>query len=184
MRQFTVDEYHSMIQTGILTENDRVELLEGWVLPKVPGNPRHDSALDQSQETLRNVLPPGWRLRVQSAITTPDSEPEPDIAVVQGPANRYRTRHPEPLDIGMLAEVSDSTLANDRGLKAQLYARAGIAVYWIINLVDNQVEVYTDPTGPDPSPHYRQRRDYRAGDTIALTVGGVPLAVTVADLLG
>ena len=184
VRRFTVDEYHRMIQTGILTEDDRVELLEGWIVPKMPHNPPHDSVLDQSQETLRNVLPPGWRLRIQSAITTPDSEPEPDIAVVQGPANRYRTRHPEPLDIGMLAEVSDSTLANDRGLKAQLYARAGIAVYWIINLVDNQVEVYTDPTGPDPSPHYRQRRDYRAGDTIALTVGGVPLAVTVADLLG
>ena len=184
VRRFTVDEYHRMIQTGILTEDDRVELLEGWIVPKMPHNPPHASVLDQSQETLRNVLPPGWRLRIQSAITTPDSEPEPDIAVVQGPANRYRTRHPEPLDIGMLAEVSDSTLANDRGLKAQLYARAGIAVYWIINLVDNQVEVYTDPTGPDPSPHYRQRQDYRAGDTIALTVGGVPLAVTVADLLG
>src|SRR5437762_12339480 len=171
VRRFTVDEYHRMIQTGILTEDDRVELLEGWIVPKMPHNPPHDSVLDQSQETLRSVLPPGWRLRIQSAITTPDSEPEPDIAIVQGPANRYRTRHPEPLDIAMLAEVSDSTLANDRGLKAQLYARAGIAVYWIINLVDNQVEVYTDPTGPDPAPRYRQRQDYRAGDTITLTVG-------------
>src|SRR5438552_1580477 len=158
MQRFTVDEYHRMIDGGILTEEDRVELLEGWIVAKMPQTPMHNSVLDRSYEILRNVLPVGWRVRVQSAITTPDSEPEPDLAVVEGPANRYRTRHPGPADIAALVEVSDSTLTHDRGPKGQLYARANIGVYWIINLVDMQVEVYTDPTGPDASPRYRQRQ--------------------------
>jgi Uma2 family endonuclease len=183
VRRFTVDEYHRMIHAGILTENDPVELLEGWIVPKMPHNPPHDSVLDQAQEVLRLALPAGWRVRVQSAITTADSEPEPDITVAPGPANRYRTQHPEPVDIALLVEVADSTLATDRGAKAQLYARARIGVYWIINLVDVQVEVYTDPTGPDPSPRYRQRQDYGVGDTIMLNVGATTVAVSVASLL-
>jgi Uma2 family endonuclease len=184
VRRFSVDEYHRMIQAGILTEEDQVELLEGLIVPKMPHNPPHDAVLDQAQETLRKVLPPGWRLRVQSAITTADSEPEPDIVVAPGPANRYRARHPEPADIAMLSEVSDSTLTYDRGPKATLYARAGIAVYWIINLVDMQVEVHTDPTGPDPAPCYRQQRIYRVGDAITMAIGSTTISVSVADLLG
>ncbi len=183
VRRFTVDEYHRMIQSGILTEDDRVELLEGWIVPKMPHNPPHDSVLDQVQEALLKALPQGWRVRVQSAITTADSEPEPDIVVAPGPASRYRTRHPGPADIVLLVEVADSTLANDRGMKAQLYARAGIVVYWIVNLVDAQVEVYTDPTGPDPSPRYRQRSDHHPGDSLTFPAGAAQVTVAVADLL-
>src|SRR5438093_733530 len=96
VRKFSVDEYHRMIQAAVLTEDDPVELLEGWIVPKMPRNTPHDVCLDKSQDALRAVLPAGWRLRVQSAITTPDSEPEPDLAVVPGTPERYLAHHPFP----------------------------------------------------------------------------------------
>src|SRR5262245_478373 len=94
MRRFSVREYHSMIDNGILTENDPVELLEGWIVSKMPHDPEHDSSIDKIAEALREILPKSWRIRVQSAITTGDSEPEPDITVARGPADRYDDRHP------------------------------------------------------------------------------------------
>ena len=160
VRKFTVDEYHQMIQAGILTENDSVELIEGWIVPKMPHNPPHDSTIDQARELLQAALPPGWRIRIQSAITTAESEPEPDIVVAPGPASRYAACHPEPHEIALVAEVADSSLSFDRGDKRLLYARAGIVCYWLINLVHRQVEVYTDPTGPATNPTYRQRTDF------------------------
>ena len=81
LRPFTVDEYERMIRAGILTKDDHVELLEGWIVPKMSRNPPHDVSLDKWQEALRNRLKPNWRVRLQSAITTSDSEPEPDIGM-------------------------------------------------------------------------------------------------------
>jgi Uma2 family endonuclease len=185
VRRFTVAEYHQMIQTGILNEEDHVELLEGWIVPKMARNPPHDSVLDQAQEVIRARLPQGWRLWVQSAITTADSEPEPDLAVVPGPASRYRTRHPEPPEVALVVEVAESTLAHDRLAKGRLYARAGLPLYWIVNLVDTQLEVYTDPTGPDPTPRYRQRQDLGLSETVMLTLPGqTGAAIPVAELFG
>ncbi len=84
----------------------------------------------------------------------------------------------------MIAEISNTTLAQDRGLKRRIYARAGVACYWIVNLVERQVEVYTDPTGPDANPTYRQRRDYRSGEDVPVILDGVEVArIVVADLL-
>src|SRR5271168_2093048 len=130
--RFTVADYHRLIKAGGLTEDDPVELLEGWIVPKMPHNPLHDSTLDGAQDILRNLLPIGWRVRVQMAITTADSEPEPDLAVVRGPAERYRKRHPGPKDIAMLVEVSEATLRRDRVHKGRVYSKAGISIYWII----------------------------------------------------
>lgn len=169
--QFTVDDYHRLIKEGILKEDDRVELLEGWIVPKMTHNPLHDMIIDLAQDALRARLPAGWRLRIQSAITTGDSEPEPDLAIVAGPGERYRSKHPGPKEIALLIEVADSTLASDRKDKARLYARAGIAIYWIFNLIDFQVEVYSDPTGPDASPAYRQRQEFARGSSVPLVIG-------------
>ncbi len=185
VRRFTVDEYHRMIQTGILTEDDRVELLEGWITPKMAHNPPHDCALARADEAIRSRLPSAWRVRIQCAMTTTDSEPEPDLAIVLGPSTRYATRHPGPQDVGILVEVSDSTLAHDRNDKGRLYARERIAVYWIINLVDSRVEVYTDPTGPGAAPTYRQRQDHGLQDDVPLLLAGqVVGTVPVTELLG
>src|SRR5689334_16606792 len=82
MRRWTVDEYHTMIRAGVFAHDERFELLEGWIVPKMSRNPPHDASMDQTHEEVRSRLPNGWRIRVQSAITTSDSEPEPDLAIV------------------------------------------------------------------------------------------------------
>lgn len=184
VRRFTVDEYHRMIQAGILSEDEPVELLEGWITPQMARNPPHDITVDLVPDVLRPRLPAGWRVRAQLAITTADSEPEPDVAAVPGPASRYAQRHPTPAEVGLLVEVADATLQRDRTEKARLYARARIGCYWIINIPDRQIEVYTDPTGPDPSPHYRSRTDFRDGDAVPLVIDGHDCgSIPVADLL-
>src|SRR5438270_1483781 len=146
VRRFTVEEYHQMIQAGVLGEDDDVELLEGWIVPKMPRNPPHDTMISiVMDDVLTRRLPGGYHCRGQSAITTAESEPEPDIAVVRGPKRDYLTRHPGPVDMVLVVEVSDSSLPRDRTIKVRIYAAAAVPVYWIINLVDQQVEVYTDP---------------------------------------
>ena len=152
--RFTVKQYHRMIETGVLTEDDRVELLEGRIVPKMPHNPPHDAAVDLAQTMIAAMLPTGWRVRVQSAITTADSEPVPDVAVVRGPARRYARSHPRPRDIALIIEVADTSLREDRNDKGRLYARARIPVYWIVNLLHACVEIYTQPKA-GKSPAYR-----------------------------
>ena len=183
VRRFSVDEYHRMAETGVLTEDDRVELLEGWIVPKTNHSPRHDATVDQGDELISERLRSPWRVRAQSAITLEDSEPEPDLAVVLGPAMRYRRRHPGPADIALLVEVSDTTLRGDR-IKCRIYARSGVAVYWIVNLLDSAVECYTDPSGPDGLPGYRSRSDFGLEDSVPLVIDGAEVGrIAVRDLL-
>src|SRR5437868_6059435 len=106
IRPFTVDEYHRMIQVGVLTEDDPVELLEGWIVLKMPRNPPHDSTIAQTQNTINKCLPAGWHVRVQSAITLSDSEPEPDLGIARGQPRDYASHHPGPVDIAALIEVA------------------------------------------------------------------------------
>ncbi len=184
IRKFTVAEYHQMIQAGILTEDDAVELLEGWIVPKMPRKPTHDGTIQLVHERLHPVLPPGWRIRIQSAITTGDSEPEPDLAVVRGDERSFLLRHPGPADVGAAMEVADTSLTQDRQDKGRIYARARIPLYWIVNLVDNQIEVYTYLTGPDPNPAYRRRQDYGIQDSVPLVLNAQEVArIPVRDLL-
>jgi Uma2 family endonuclease len=183
-RRFSVAEYHKLIELGILTEDDNLELLEGYLVHKMSRNPPHDVTLDLIQETLPRLLPAGWRLRSQSAITLATSEPEPDGAIVRGNARTYTVRHPGPADIGVVIEVADSTLDGDRLDKGRIYARDGIPCYWIINLVDRQIEVYTAPSGATATPAYAQRQDYHAGDDATLSLDGATVAtIAVTDLL-
>jgi Uma2 family endonuclease len=182
VRRFSVEEYQQMAQAGILTDEDKVELLEGWITPKMIHNPPHDLAVGLVEEAIRNRLTDVWKIRTQSAITTDDSRPEPDVAVVEGPLRRYAHQQPKPDEIALLVEVADTSLDRDRS-KCQLYARAGIAAYWIVNLVDRQVEVYTHPSGPD-SPHYAQQAVYKPGDSVPLTIAGQqPSSIAVDALL-
>jgi Uma2 family endonuclease len=184
VRRFTVDEYHIMIRAGVFAQDERFELLEGWITPKMIRNPPHDIAIELASEELRARLPEGWRIRVQSALTTDDSEPEPDLAVVQGSIRSHPDRHPEPRETAIVIEVADSSLPHDRGIKKQVYARASIPVYWIINLVDARIEVYTDPTGPGPAPDYRQHRNHGADDSVPLVIAGREIGqIAVRDLL-
>ncbi|HKI16415.1 MAG TPA: Uma2 family endonuclease [Isosphaeraceae bacterium] len=185
VRRFTVDEYHHLISAGVLREDEDVELLEGWIVPKMPRTPTHDAMVSTVMlDVLTPRLPEGWFCRGQSAITTADSEPEPDVAVVRGASRDYLARHPGPADMALVVEVSDSSLQRDRTHKGPIYATAAIPVYVIINLLDHQVEIYTDPTGPDAAPVYRIRRDYRAGDLVPFVVDGHDLGpVPTGELL-
>jgi Uma2 family endonuclease len=181
--RFKVAQYERMVETGILGANDRVELLEGWVVDKMTQNPPHNAAIDYSQEILRAILPPDWRVREQKAVRLVDSEPEPDLAIVRGPMQRYARRHPAAADIGLIIEVADSSLDDDRRHKGRMYARARIAVYWIVNLVESQVEVYSQPRG-GKSPAYRERQVYGKEASVPLVIAGRPLGiVAVRDLL-
>ncbi len=184
LRRFSVDEYHRMIETGILDDTDRVELLEGYVVLKMPRNPPHDGTIQLLRKRLTPVIPAGWDLRIQSALTLGDSEPEPDVAIVRGDERTYLARHPGPADVGLVVEVADTSLQRDRDDKGRIYARAGIPTYGIVNLVDRRIEVYTAPSGPAAMPVYGQRQDFAPGSTLTLTLDTTSIAtIAVADLL-
>jgi Putative restriction endonuclease len=184
VKQFTVDEYHRMISAGVFNADDRFELLEGWIVPKMTRNPPHEVAIVLASRSIQSKIPADWHHRVQSAITTADSEPEPDLAIVRGDARDFCSHHPGPNDVTLVIEIADSSLAQDRGLKASLYARAGIPTLWIVNLVDAKVEVYTEPTGSDPDPHFRRQQDYSGASLVPLVIDGQEVArVEVRALL-
>jgi Uma2 family endonuclease len=169
--RFSVDQYHRMIQTGVLTENDRVELLEGWVVEKMTQNPPHASAVMRLDRRLTRLLAEEWLVRVQSPIVTADIQPEPDVAVVRGPEETYARRHPGRQDVALVVEVADTSVEEDRGLKRRLYARARLPVYWIVNLVETTVEVSTLPRG-GRAPAYRQVQVYQPADDVPVVIGG------------
>jgi Uma2 family endonuclease len=184
MRRFSVAEYHKMIEIGILTEDDNIELLDGYLVHKMSRNPPHDAAIQKIMKRLFRILPPDWDLRIQSAITLSRSEPEPDLAIVRGDETRYLANHPGPADTGLVIEVADSTLDSDRLDKGRNYAEAGIVYYWIVNLVDRQIEVYTLPSGATATPSFGRRQDYRVGDDVPLLLDGAAVAnIPVRDLL-
>lgn len=182
--RFSVARYQRMIETGILDANDKVELLEGYVVLKMPRNPRHDSTIQRMLPPLFRLTPAGWSLRVQLAITLSESQPEPDFALVRGSADDYEARHSGPADLGLVVEVADSSLLRDSQDKARIYAHAGIAVYWIVNLVDRRVEAYSQPSGPIAVPTYAACQYFQPGDAIPLVLDGTQLGpVLAADLL-
>jgi Uma2 family endonuclease len=168
----SVERYHALIRTSILTDDDAVELLEGWLVLKTPKSPPHRVVTGLTRETLPRVVPAGWFVNSHQPVTLEDSEPEPDVAVVRGEARHYADRHPGPQDVGLIVEVAESTLQRDQGLKKRLYARANIPVYWIVNLPEHQMEVYTDPTGPADDPDYRQRQNYALADDVPVVIDG------------
>lgn len=181
MRRFSVEEYHRLIQLGILGEDDPVELLAGWIVPKMPKNPRHDALIDLIRELFERLMRPGWRVRVQSAVTLIDSEPEPDLAVVGGPATRYLQHHPRPEDIGVIVEVAESSVLRDRRDKALIYAAAGIAWYWIIDVTHRRVVVFSQPV----RGVYQAEVAFEADQTVMLVIDGQEVGeLRVAELLG
>jgi Uma2 family endonuclease len=165
-----------MIEAGVLTEDDRVELLEGLIVTKMPHKPPHDTSVSVLLRRLWTKLPDEWIVHVQSAVTLATSEPEPDLAVVRGPEERYRAAHPTPKDIAMLVEVADTTLLHDQNVKGRLYAAARIQIYWIVNLVESTVDVYANPRG-GKAPGYRQVQEYGIEASVPLVIAGKELGV-------
>jgi Uma2 family endonuclease len=182
--RFSVARYQKMIEVGILTSEDRVELLENYVVLKMPRNPLHDGTIDLVKAALPGGLPSGWLLRIQQTVVLSDSQPEPDFAVVRGAPRTYLTRHPAAADVGLLIEVADSSLLRDQRDKARIYARGGIPWYWIVNLVDQRIEVFSQPSGPTTTPVYNSQQSFHSADAIPLVLDGALVrTIPVADLL-
>jgi Uma2 family endonuclease len=182
LHRITVHEYERIIRSGALEDPNRVELIDGYMVDKMAKNPEHSFSATATHQALVDRLPAGWLARKEEPVRIPAyNEPEPDVAVVRGINADYRHRTPEPGDVALLVEVSDSTLGPDRGLKLAAYATDGIPVYWIVNLVDRQVEVYTRPV---KAGRYRSRTDYKPGQQVPVTLGGQPLRpIPVDDIL-
>jgi Uma2 family endonuclease len=144
--RLTVTQYHQMIAAGILTSNDPVELLDGWLVQKMAKNPPHRVTTRLVREALESIIPDGWYVETQEPITLTESEPEPDVAIIRGNTRNYLDHHPGASEVALVIEVADSTLERDRKLKQPIYARAGIPTYWIVNLISHQLEIYTKPT--------------------------------------
>ena len=183
-RRFSVAEYLRMVSEGILTKNDRVELIEGRIVEKMATDPPHEATLYRIHDLLKKLCPPEWLIMVESTLQLDTSAPEPDAYVVRGPIDRYDDRHPQPSDALLVIEISDTTVRDDRHEKGKLYAASRVSTYWIVNLESRRIEIYSDPTGPDAFPAYRHRVDVEGDGTVSLEFPeGQRIQVAVRDIL-
>lgn len=181
-KRWTRQEYDRLADLGMFSPDDRVQLIDGDILTMTPQNSPHAATIGKTQRALESVFGPNVWVRVQMPlIVDPDSEPEPDLAVVPGAPVDYRDEHPR--TAMLVVEVSDSTLPLDRNRKRVVYARAGIPEYWIVNLAERCLEVYRDPVTPlGQHSSYRSSQKLGPSDSIApLASPGTTVAVT--DLL-
>ena len=167
----TVEQYHQMIDAGILLPEDRVELLDGCLVKKMSNNPEHAFPITRLNRLFFTLLPTGWHARIQSPITLNASEPEPDVSVARGSESKYAKRHPYPADIGLVIEVANESLQSDRKRKSMIYAQAGIPEYWIVNVKAGTVEVYSKPTNGKAN-RYRLAKTYKKADAVPLILDG------------
>ena len=181
-RRWTRQEYERMGELGLFRPDERVQLLDGEIVTMTPQNSPHAAAIGKTERVLARVFGDAYWIRIQMPIVLdPDSEPEPDVAVVSGTPADYVQEHPRTAEL--IVEVSDSTLALDRERKTLLYARVGIPEYWIVNLPDRCVEVHREPVAStQPAPHYRVRLQLGPSDSIA-TLAKPDFSLRIADLL-
>lgn len=147
-RPLTVAEYHRMGEVGILTERDRVELIEGELIAMAPIGSNHSGTVNALTYTLVRAVGDRGVVAVQNPVRLDDlSEPRPDFAILKPRSDFYRQATPRPQDVLLLVEVADSSLTYDHAIKRSLYARHGIPEFWIVNLVAGEVEVCRTPHG-------------------------------------
>jgi len=144
---WSLDRYHKAIETGVLTELDKVELIFGEIIEKMAVGEDHADVLGEIADYLTELVgKKDYKFRQQNPVTLPNhSEPEPDLAIVTRKPYNKKTGHPKPTDIRLLIEISDSTLSDDRNRKQRAYAAADIQEYWIVNIPGRQVEVHLSP---------------------------------------
>ncbi|MGL4621369.1 Uma2 family endonuclease [Chroococcidiopsis sp.] len=146
LKRFTLAEYHRLAELGFLGEDDRIELIQGQIIKMSAKGTAHEVCITRLLRELPRLLGDRATLRSQSPlILLPDSAPEADFAIVQNRADDYLSSHPEPADVLLVIEISDSSLSYDQEVKLSLYAEARISDYWIFNLVENHLEVYSEP---------------------------------------
>jgi Uma2 family endonuclease len=176
--RMTVDEFERV--AGSL-DDDQVELLDGYLVWRDDMKPAHVLATERLRRRLDRMIPDGYFVREEKPIRIPEfDEPRPDISIVRGDPELFVQRHPGPQDVLLLIEVSETSLDRDRGKKKFNYARSGIPTYWIVNLVDRQIEVHTNP-GPDG---YQSSQILNPGQEVAVVIEGLEAGrIAVADIL-
>ncbi len=183
LARISVDQYHRMIEAGAFAGNDHVELIEGYLVEKMTKNPPHRVALGVLNDLLMARTPDGWHVANQDPITLDNSEPEPDLSVIRGAKQDYRQRHPAPSEVALVVEIADSSLAKDRGM-ITTYARNRIPAYWIVDINNESVEVYTNPQGSGNSATYADALLVHADESIPYVVRGqVCESIPVRDIL-
>lgn len=178
--RLTVDQFEAMVERGLLTGPDRLHLVDGVLVIKTTDTPPQVAVREQTRDALQRILPAGWRVMVGAPVhLSARSEPEPDVALARGNADDYRDRHPEPADVPLVVGVGDSSPKANREL-ARVYGGAGVANYWLMNLVDRQLEVYTDPSPAG----YRSCRVFRICEEVEVVIDGVEMGrIAVSDLM-
>jgi Uma2 family endonuclease len=179
-RLFTVEEYHRMGEAGVLTEDDRVELIEGEIVTMPPIGEGRARSVDSAAEVFITRFGQRARIRIQGPVDVGQrSEFQPDLAVLRREPERAGAEHPGPDDILLIIEVADTSLERDRGLKLPIYARAGVREVWIVNLRAGLIEVYRQPVGGA----YREVLAVGRGQRLAIST--VPaISFTTDELLG
>ncbi len=182
LRRMTVEEYERLAVSGIIPSSNRCHLINGYLVEKMTHNPPHAVADERCGRELLRALPAGWDVRGGKPVRLPTqaSMPEPDRCVVRGSIDDYAERHPDPGDIALVVEVSDSTLSEDRELAAWVYGPAGIAAYWIVDVNGRRIEAHTDP-GPQG---YRTTSVFTEEQFIPLVIDGREVGrIAVVDML-
>jgi Uma2 family endonuclease len=183
-KRWTRLEYERLIDLGAFAPDERLELLAGQLGVREPQGRPHATGIRLAAHALRAVFGPDWNIEAQLPVALDEqSEPEPDITVVTGGPRDYIASHPSRPEL--VVEVALASLALDRGEKASLYARAGVADYWIVNLVDNVLEVYREPVADPHGAHgwrYASTVTLRRGDSVT-PLARPDCAIPIADLL-
>jgi Uma2 family endonuclease len=177
--QFSIEEYHHLVDTGFFTREDRVELIEGELIMMPPPSPDHSAHTTSLRMKIERKLPDDVILRIADSITLPPlSEPEPDLCIVRRRADFYKKAHPTAKDVLQVIEISKSSLDFDTGQKAVIYGRAGIREYWVLDLPSRCLHVFTAPG----KQGYRTQKKYLRGETVNCgTISQIKLPV--ADML-
>jgi Uma2 family endonuclease len=167
--RLTLEQYEAMVDSGVFSGRDRLHLIGGYLVAKMTQNDLHATADELCGEALGRTIPVGWHMRAAKPIRIPSqaSKPEPDRCIARGSIRDYLHRSPEPADIALVVEISDTSLGEDRK-QAALYAAAGIPVYWIVNLVDRQVEVHSEPSPVG----YGSRAIRKPGESVPVVLDG------------
>jgi Uma2 family endonuclease len=171
-----IEQYHKMLETGILTRNERYELIRGFIYKLMPIGSQHIYKVKKLEQLLETCLADTAVVFTQSPVQfLNDSEPQPDILVVKPPLERYRERLPQAEDVLLIIEVADTTLTFDRSTKTELYAEMGIPEYWIVNLKKNQLEVNRNPDREERL--YREKLTLGEGEKVNIeTLGKCEIA--------
>ncbi|MDZ8237215.1 MAG: Uma2 family endonuclease [Nostoc sp. ChiQUE01a] len=179
-RKFTVEQYQKIIESGILTEDDRVELIRGEIIEMSPIGTKHAACVNRLINLLVQLLGKRVIVAAQNPVVLNDnSQPQPDVALLKPRDDFYATAHPQPQDIFLLIEVADSTIEYDREEKIPLYAEANIIEVWLVDINEEIVEVYQQPT----AARYQLMQKFASSQTLSIKALS-DVSISVNEILG